>query len=137
MEVMWVESMIIGIIVAVFSSYFSRFGMFLINKMLRAPSVIISKLSLFIWKSKKRLVILSRNSAEVTRHIVRSYALMIVFLMVCMFYFYLVTFGPMKSLGKLPWGVQLLATSPVYIIEALWLIQREYALTLVKVHGRE
>ncbi|WP_425973267.1 hypothetical protein, partial [Aeromonas caviae] len=43
------------------------------------------------------------------------------------------TIGPLKGIGNLPSSFIMLISSPIYIFEILWLIQRDKAQTLVKI----
>ena len=64
--------------------------------------------------------------------IVRTYSLMILFVVSISAYAIMLVVGPLKDIGKYPLSIQYFIYSPVFSLEALWLIQRETTINLIK-----
>jgi len=99
------------------------------------PERILKFIRVKKWGYRRTLLTTALNPAEVTWHSVRSYARMLLFVGTCFFYLCLISFGPLKGFGQLPIELQAFISSPIYIFEILWLIQREFTKDLIQVVG--
>jgi hypothetical protein len=83
------------------------------------------------WGYKRRFLNRVHNPSEVNWHIVRTYSLMLMFSMAITVYVLLIALGPLKGIAAFPFGVQWFIYSPVLVLEALWLNQRDYTRSLI------
>ncbi|OXD03630.1 hypothetical protein CA165_24090 [Vibrio parahaemolyticus] len=81
---------------------------------------------IFKWFAIRELKKLKRkrfNYSAVTYEIMKSHALMLLFSMLCIAYFYVYTQAPQSSTSSL---IVAIKTSPLYIVEVMYLTQREH-----------
>jgi hypothetical protein len=90
-----------------------------------------ASIRLRIWKGKRIALDKIYNPYEMQWLIVRTYSLMILFAVSITTYAILIAIGPLKDIGKLPQAIQYFIYSPVIVLEALWLVQRETARSLI------
>ncbi len=126
-------SLVITLVVALLSKRLSILGEYLIAHISVIPGRFLERLRLKRWRSRKKLIEIVRGHHRVTLSIVRTYALLLVFLAVFAVYLLLIGLGPLKGIGQLPLSVQALISSPIYIAEVLWLLQRERMFNLVRI----
>ncbi len=91
---------------------------------------------IFKWFAIRELKKLKRkrfNYSAVTYEIMKSHALMLLFSMLCIAYFYVYTQAPQSSISSL---IVAIKTSPLYIVEVMYLTQREHTKKLVKSVGK-
>ena len=129
-------SLVIGLLIAMFSRRLENFGEYLLFKASLFSRNMRSKLRRKTWRHKRNLIMQVRCSSYVTRHIVRTYTLFIVFIISILFYALLVFMGYAEPYKLLPIEVQILIISPTYIIEILWLVQKEKMRALLRVSRR-
>ncbi|EKO4001788.1 hypothetical protein DXJ58_16320 [Vibrio fluvialis] len=92
--------------------------------------------SIFRWLTIRDLKRLRRkrfNYSAVTYEIIKSHTLMLLFSMLCIAYFYAYSQTPKSSANGLILAIK---TSPLYIVEVMYLIQREHTKSLVKSVGK-
>ncbi len=92
--------------------------------------------SVFKWVTIRELKKLKRkrfNYSAVTYEIIKSHALMLLFSMLCIAYFYVYSQVPQSSTS---WLIVSIKTSPLYIVEVMYLIQREHTKRLIKSVGK-
>lgn len=111
-------------------------GQWIISHIGGASSRIRLLLRLKNWKYKKSLLSQADNPAEVQWQILRAYSLMLMFGISITTYVLLVAVGPLGNIGDFPVSVQYFIYSPVLVLEVLWLLQRERALSLVRARGK-
>ncbi|EJE8522646.1 hypothetical protein ACEV9E_23315 [Vibrio parahaemolyticus] len=81
----------------------------------------------------KRIKRVRFNYSAVTYEIMKSHALMLLFSMLCIAYFYVYV---QTSQSSLNWLVLTIKTSPLYVVEILYLIQRDRTKSLVRSVGK-
>ncbi len=128
-----IVSLISSLLIAMLSTRLAGLGEFLLGHVSLLPSKAISRIRTVKWRYKKNLILNARNQHKVTWAIVRTYAFLIFFVLVIVLYLLLITIGPLKGIGNLPGAVQAFIAAPIYVIEVLWLLQKEKAQDLVKV----
>ena len=126
-------SVVISLLIAMLSNRLANFGEFLIAHVSLLPVKVRNRIRVVKWRRKKKIILTIRNHHKVTRAIIRSYTLLIFFFLTSVLYMFLITTGPLKGMGSFPSSIQLLITSPIYLFEVLWLLQRDEAQTLIKV----
>ncbi|HAS8524469.1 TPA: hypothetical protein I7767_21570, partial [Vibrio vulnificus] len=92
--------------------------------------------SIFRWLTIRDLKRLRRkrfNYSAVTYEIMKSHTLMLLFSMLCIVYFYVYSQTAKSSTNGLILAIK---TSPLYIVEIMYLIQREHTKSLVKSVGK-
>lgn len=92
--------------------------------------------SVFQWFAIRELKNLKRkrfNYSAVTYEIIKSHALMLLFAMLCIAYSYIYSQVPHSSAS---WLIVVIKTSPLYIVEIMYLIQREHTKNLVTSVGK-
>lgn len=137
MDVLWepavVVSFVVTLLVAMLSKRLSLLGEYLIGHISFISKRSRVRLRVQRWRARRKLIESARGHHRVTLSIVRTYALLLLFLSVFGVYLMLIVLGPLKGIGQLPFSVQALISSPIYIAEALWLVQRERMLNLVRI----
>lgn len=137
MEVLFEPAVLVSIfgslLIAMLSKRLTRLGEYLITHISLAPKKVHGRLRILKWRNKKKLILTARSPHKVTWAIVRTYAYLIFFVLVIVLYLLLITLGPLKSIGKLPWELQAFIASPIYVFEILWLLQKEKTRQLVNV----
>ncbi|AVF93880.1 hypothetical protein AL552_08745 (plasmid) [Vibrio diabolicus] len=91
---------------------------------------------IFKWLAIRELEKLKRkrfNYSAVTYEIMKSHALMLLFSMLCIAYFYIYTQAPQSSTNSLIFAIK---TSPLYLVEVMYLMQREHTKKLVQSVGK-
>ena len=91
---------------------------------------------IFKWLAIRELKKLKRkrfNYSAVTYEIMKSHALMLLFSMLCIAYFYIYTQAPQASTDSLVFAIK---TSPLYLVEVMYLMQREHTKKLVQSVGK-
>jgi hypothetical protein len=126
-------SLIVTLLVAMFSKRLSILGEHLIAHISLIPRRFSKRLRLKRWRSRRNLIEEARGHHRVTLSIARTYALLLVFLFAVVGYLLLIILGPLKGIGQLPTSIQALISSPIYISEILWLLQRERMFNLVRI----
>jgi hypothetical protein len=99
----------------------------------KAPQILKS---VFKWLAIRELKNLKRkrfNYASVTYEIIKCHALMLLFSMLCIAYFYIYTQVPQSSSS---WLIVAIKSSPLYIVEVMYLIQRNHTKKLIKSVGK-
>lgn len=81
----------------------------------------------------KRLKQKRFNYSAVIYEIMKSHTLMLLFSMLCIAYFYVYSKDPQLRESGL---ILVIKTSPLYIVEVMYLIQREHTKSLVKSVGK-
>lgn len=126
-------SIVTSLLIAMLSKRLTNLGEITISYLTSFSFKIKNKISIMKWRKRRSLLLSIRNEHKVTRAIIRAYALFILFSLVFISYMFLLTIGPLKGIGNLPSSFIMLISSPIYIFEILWLIQRDKAQTLVKI----
>ena len=126
-------SLVVTVLGAMFAKRLSMLGESLIGQISLISRKSRTRLRVKRWKSRRKLIDSARGHHSVTLSIVRTYALLLLFLTVFAVYLLLIVLGPLKGIGQLPFSVQALISSPIYITEALWLVQRERMFNLVRI----
>jgi len=88
------------------------------------------------WKYRKKFLLKAYNPYEVHWQVIRTYSLMLMFAISITTYVLLIAIGPLKDIGKLPEPVQYFIYAPVLVFETLWLLQKDYAQSLVRAAGK-
>ena len=91
---------------------------------------------IFKWLAIRELKKLKRkrfNYSAVTYEIMKSHTLMLLFSMLCIAYFYIYTQTPQSSTNSLIFAIK---TSPLYLVEVMYLMQREHTKKLVQSVGK-
>ncbi|TOQ84425.1 hypothetical protein CGG87_22645 [Vibrio parahaemolyticus] len=99
----------------------------------KVPSVLKRAVKWLTIRELKRIKRTRFNYSAVTYEIMKSHALMLVFSMLCIAYFYVYAQIPLSSSN---WLVLAIKTSPLYVIEILYLIQRDRTKSLVRSVGK-
>lgn len=73
------------------------------------------------------------NPLEVQYEIAKANSYLIFFLLTCFMYLIFLIQGPMDKAAEKSLFLFLILASPVYVVEAIWLLQDNYAKKLVKV----
>ncbi len=137
MEVLLESSVLVSILgsllIAMLSRRLTRLGEYLLTHISLAPRKVRGRLRIAKWRNKKNLLLKARSPHQVTWAILRTYSYLIFFVLIIALYLLLVTLGPLKGIGSLPWQLQAFIASPIYIFEILWLLQKEKTLTLVRI----
>ncbi|EGR0148612.1 hypothetical protein [Vibrio alginolyticus] len=136
LELIFDPTVIISLLLAVFSAYLGRLGKFIVSSFTRTPMMLKKFWRLLKWKRVKRYYLLSSNPYEITWNIVRTYFYLTVFIMCMLFYVVFVKLGAFGDVGGFPPEVQHLIFSPIYIFEVLWLKQRGYTRDLIELKNR-
>lgn len=126
-------SFVVTLLVAMLSQRLSILGEYLIGHISFISNKSRVRLRVQRWRARRKLIESARGHHRVTLSIVRTYALLLLFLSIFAVYLMLIVLGPLKGIGQLPFSVQALISSPIYIAEALWLVQRERMLNLVRI----
>lgn len=124
---------LISLILAIFSHRLGRVGELLISYISSSINSVHDYVVRKKWKLYREAICAARGKHKVTLNIVRTYAFLIIFLLIFFTYLLLILTGPLKGIGELPRSVQLFIASPIYVFEALWLIQKEKMLFLIHV----
>lgn len=125
-------SLIIPLVIGMLSKRLSLLGEYLIDHVFMIPRKFRERLRLKSWSLRRKLIEDARGHHRVTLSIARSYALLFAFLLVVTIYLLLLVLGPLQGIGQLPLIIQFLISSPIFILEILWLIQRGKMLNLVR-----
>lgn len=140
MEAIFDPAVIIGIIaallIAMLSNKLARLGDALISHASLMPTKAHTRIRVLKWRHRKNLIMDARNPHRVTWSIIRTYALLILFVLIASFYTLASIIPPLNVIISLPKSAQALITAPIYILEILWLIQKEKTQELVKTAGR-
>jgi hypothetical protein len=131
MEVFLEPAVIVGLIAVLLSKRLADLGEFLLGHMSLVPSKALGRVRVLRWRYRKNLILSARNQHKVTWAIVRTYSLLIFFVLVIVLYLLLITIGPLKGIGDLPQAVQAFIAAPIYITEVLWLLQKEKAQDII------
>ncbi|HBH7880235.1 TPA: hypothetical protein KDX61_003829 [Vibrio parahaemolyticus] len=98
-----------------------------------APLVLKPIFKWFTIRELKRLKRKRFNYSAVTYEIMKSHTLMLLFAMLCIAYFYDYSQVPQSSTS---WLVIAVKTSPLYVVEIMYFIQREHTKSLVQSVGK-
>lgn len=131
-----IVSTIISLLIGMLSTKLTRLGDSLFSHASLIPTKLYTRIRMLKWRHKKKLILEARNQHNVTWSIIRAHAFLMLFALSVTFYLLAILIPPFKEIGSLPKSVQLFITSPIYILEVLWLIQREKAQELVRVAGK-
>lgn len=126
-------SIVISLLIAMLSKRLANLGEKTIAYLTSFSFKIKNKINTMKWRKRRSLLLSIRNEHKVTWAIIRSYTFFILFSLIFISYMFLLTIGPLKGIGNLPSSVIILISSPIYIFEILWLVQRDKAQTLVKI----
>ncbi len=129
-------SVTITVVGLLFSSHFKKTGDWIIKHLGLLPGRLKADAKVKFWRYKRQYLERVYNPAELNWQIVRTYSLMLLFAMSLTLYVLLLAIGPLKGIGTLPTGIQLFICSPVLVLEALWLFQREYTRALIDTAGK-
>ncbi len=99
----------------------------------RAPLTLKSVFKWFTIRELKRQKRKRFNYSAVTYEIIKSHTLMLLFAMLCIAYFYVYSQVPQASTN---WLIVAIKTSPLYIVEIMYLKQREHTKSLIKSVGK-
>lgn len=99
----------------------------------KAPLVFKPIFKWFTIRELKRLKRKRFNYSAVTYEIMKSHTLMLLFAMLCIAYFYDYSQAPQSSTS---WLVIAVKTSPLYVVEIMYFIQREHTKSLVLSVGK-
>ncbi|EJI1394789.1 hypothetical protein P3592_32600 [Vibrio parahaemolyticus] len=136
LELIFDPTVIISLLLAVFSPYLGKLGKFIVSGFTRTPVILKKFWRLRKWKRIKSYYLLSSNPYEITWNIVRTYFYLTVFIMCMLFYIVFVKLGAFGDVDGFPLEVQHLIFSPIYIFEALWLKQRGFTRDLIELKDR-
>lgn len=131
-----VASTLIALAIALFSNRLARTGEFLISQVSVAPGKVRTRIRVARWRYRRRLLLAARSDFRVTYALIRAAVFQLMFFFTIGLYFLLITGELFKGIGNLPVPVQLFLSSPIYIFEALWLLQSERAKNLAKAAER-
>lgn len=126
-------STVITLLIALFANRLSRGGDWLLSRLSLLPTWI----RVVRWRYRRKLVIASRSDYRVRFALIRAAVFQISFTVSWLLYLVLAIGGLFKGFGALPASVQLLVTCPIYVFEALWLIQSEKAKALARAAERQ
>jgi hypothetical protein len=89
------------------------------------------------WKSRRlkklRKIRKARlNPVEVAHEISRANSYFIFFLLTCLIYLLLLVIGPLGDIAEKNQLVAFIFTSPIYVVEIVWLLQDKYVKQLVR-----
>lgn len=126
-------SLLGSLLIALLSKRLARFGEYLITHVFLLPRRFRDRLRVKRWGSRRNLIERARGHHSVTLSIARTYAFLLIFVVSFVAYLLLITLGPLKGIGDLPFAVQAFIASPMYVAEALWLFQRDRMTTLVRI----
>lgn len=128
-----IVSLIGGLLIAMLSKRLASLGEFCLSHVSLLPSKAIGRIRVLKRRYTKKLILSARNPHRVTLAIVRTYSFLIFLVLVVVLYLLLITIGPLKGIGNLPRAVQAFIAAPIYIVEILWLLQKEKSQDLIKV----
>lgn len=128
--------LIVTFLIGLLTHKLARLGDALLHHASLMPTKVHARIRALKWRNRKNLILDARNPHKVTWSIIRAYALLILFVLLLVFYMLASLIPPFNSIFSLPKSTQALMTSPIYILEALWLFQKEKAQELVKAAGR-
>lgn len=131
----FILSVVLMIIGLLFANRFSAIGEKIIAVTSSFPTTLRHAIRRRNWKMKRRLYRIAANPLAITNHIIRSYALLIIFAATSITYIALSN-GPLNQLNALPFSIQLLVYSPMLCLEILWLNQRDHSRFLIYISGR-
>ena len=95
----------------------------------KAPLILRSIFKWFTIRELKKLKRKRFNYSAVTYEIIKSHALMLLFSMLCIAYFYAYSQVPQSSTS---WLIVAIKTSPLYIVEVMYFVQRDHTKKLIR-----
>lgn len=127
-----IVSLLGSLVFAMLSKRLSRLTEYLLAHISLLPGKGRTKIRVLRWRYNKKLIQDARSFHKVTWSIIRTYTLLIFFILFFMLEVLLIFIGPLKGIGNLPYSIQALIFSPTYIFEILWLLQKEKTALLVR-----
>ena len=137
LSILFEPTVLIALVIAVFSNFFGRFGDLIVNLIKRFPLKIRTSYRIKKWNYSKKMLLLASNSNQVTYQIVKNFVYLIFFVSTIVIYLFLLGNGTLKGVSNLPMSVQHLIYCPIYIFEILWLFQSTYTQKLIKISARK
>ena len=137
LSILFEPTVLIALVIAIFSNFFGRFGDLIVNLIKRLPPKIRTYYRVRKWKYSKKILLLAVNSNQVTYQIIRNFVFLIFFVSTIVIYLFLLGNGTLKGVGNLPMSVQHFIYCPIYVFEILWLFQSGYTQKLIKVSARK
>ena len=128
-----IVSLVCSLLIAMLSKRLTHVGEYLITHISPFPERIRTRIRVLRWQNRKKLILDALSYHKVTWSIIRTYTLLIFFALAIVLYLLLIAIGPLKGIGTLPWPIQAFIASPVYVLEVLWLLQKEKTTVLVRV----
>lgn len=125
-------AVLITVVIALFAHYLAALGRLLVRGFFAFPSVLKIWLRVKKIGYKRKLLMMSTNPSEITWHIVRTYAFLMLFVVTFVAYILVVTLL-LEGVANLPVAVQLLFAFPVFIWEVLWLKQKNITKDLMEI----
>jgi hypothetical protein len=80
----------------------------------------------------RSIKIMRHYQDQVTFQLMKANSYFLIFAGVCALYFLLFSIGPLAQLNKFPLWISIIAMSPIFIVEILWLNQSSLAKELIK-----
>jgi len=137
MEVLYEPTVLVSLLgslfIALFSKRLAKVGEYLIARVFLLPRRLRDRFRVRRWRARRNLIEQARGHHSVTLSIARTNAFLLIFVFSLVAYLLLITLGPLKGIGDLPFAVQAFIASPMYAAEVLWLIQRERMTKLVRI----
>lgn len=128
-----IVSLVCSLFIAMLSKRLTHLGEYLIVRLSPFSGKIRTRIRVLRWQKRKKLILDARSYHKVTWSIIRTYTLLIFFVLAIVLYLLLIAIGPLKGIGSIPWPIQAFIASPIYVFEVLWLLQKEKATVLVRV----
>ncbi|MCG9577525.1 hypothetical protein L1D14_14915 [Vibrio tubiashii] len=129
-------TVIISLLLAVFSYYLGKLGKFIVASFAKTPVRLKEFWRIHKWKRIKKYYLVSSNPYEITWNIVRTYFYLTMFIMCMLFYIVFVKLGAFGDVLAFPREIQHLIFAPIYIFEILWIKQRSFTRDLIELKGK-
>lgn len=124
-------SLIGSLFIAMLSNRLGMLGEFIISHITMLPAKAIARLRIRNWRYRKNVVLTLRNPHRVTKAIIRTYALLIIFIFsAAAFLLAIITKIPV-DITDTPLSIKLSLFSPVLALEVLWIRQKEITRSLL------
>lgn len=107
-------AVVITILIALFAHYLAAVGRHLVKGVIALPSALRIRLRIKKVGYKRSLLLTATSQSQITWNIVRTYALLLLFIGTFVAYFLVIVFM-VNSPGDLPISVQLLLAFPVFV----------------------
>ena len=124
-------SLIGSLFIAMLSNRLGMLGEFIISHITMLPEKAASWLRIRDWRYKKNVLLTLRNPHRVTKAIIRTYALLIIFIFSAAGFLLAILTKIPVDITDAPVSVKLSLFSPVLALEVLWLRQKEITRSLL------